>query len=135
MNAVVHCTNFSKTSAIENFVREKFEPLIERIAAEKVRLFEVHLSVENSREQPGEDIFVCQVHMSGRRLTEIVLKKTSNNMYRAISAAAKALHSLVPKAKDRYRKKVRGLHHRTDKWHRWQALMAGMTPALTASHG
>jgi|GEM_PF-1378037 len=118
MESTVVFDNLPKTEAIEDYAKEKLEALVDKLTGGKASEVRVHLAVVNSREHPGEDLFRCRVQVKGVHVREVVVTKTTGNLYKSVALVAKTLHRLLPniRAKIRDRKKRRGvqIHHALD---------------------
>lgn len=76
---------------VKKEVLERFDHFVDRFPDLKNHLIKVTLAMENSPRHPGPDLFKVKVNINGSRYQEVILEKSSQNIYAAISEVSHRL--------------------------------------------
>jgi ribosome-associated translation inhibitor RaiA len=105
----IHSTRFSLTPAISNFVRESFEPVLDKFRAQNPWNGRVVLAMENSPQQAGPDSFLCHVWLHGKKSAPIVLNARAENLYAAIRNCTELLMEKLSRQHKKERRRMKFL--------------------------
>ena len=90
--------NFPKTEAIENFAQSRLQRIFDKFTRVPFESSEMRFQVDNFPDHPGRDMFTCEIVLQTKMVAKpIVVRKTSDNLYNSIVAAAKTLREQLSK--------------------------------------
>ncbi len=106
--------HLDKSDFIKAFAQGHIEKALNRLNTPNDNLNGiVKLEMENSPQQPGKDVYSCEIHVNSKRHGNLIIKKRTSNMYAAISDATDRLTLLLSKIKGKYKARRRS-HKRTE---------------------
>ncbi len=88
-------SHLQKTDSIQGFAQERIESVLEKFRAYKIFSSRVRMEMKNSPEHAGKDEYSCEVFVKVQRFPTVVIKKTSANLYEAISLVSDRLLNLL----------------------------------------
>lgn len=127
MSTRVVFAHMPRSEALETFALDHIEAVFSKFRRDKVFSSEVHLALENSLTHPGKDHYVCEVLVKSKLFKSVFLKKTSGNMYEAISLAADTLRNTLSRLHDRY---IGARRHTARDWKRFRQSDAIKAPEV-----
>jgi ribosomal subunit interface protein len=83
--------NFPKTPAIEAALSSHVMSWFSRLPRHLVSKLRVWLRIENSKQKPGKDLYLCRVELNSRRLGVLRIEDRNDNLYTAIHEAGERL--------------------------------------------
>lgn len=93
------------------FIKKFAKEHIERLLARHTNTPNVHgivkLEMENSPQQPGKDVYKCEILLQSPHHGKMIVKKRTGNMYEAITEATDKLSLVLSKVKGRFKSRRR----------------------------
>ncbi len=99
--------NLEPSAFARTLVKDRLSHTIERFPDLQESRINVTLSMENSPQQAGPDLFRVRIRMAGGRYNGVILQKTASNLFVALAAADDSLLERLNRFSDRVRVKKR----------------------------
>lgn len=99
--------HLDQSEFLKKFAQDHIERLLSRYKGTPNINSVIKLEMENSPEQPGKDVFSCEILLSSPQLGKLIVKKRTANMYEAIAEATDKLSMSMEKVKGRFLSKRR----------------------------
>lgn len=107
MKTKVVCAQIEKTEALEKIAQDRIDHVLEKFADAGILSSVVRLQMDHAFLQKGKEHFRVEILLKTRRLKDIVLKKTGENMYEALADAAHKLNQMMSRLHTRKIKESR----------------------------
>lgn len=98
MLAHIQFIKMSRSEAVEAYIKNQFENLLDIIPSKKAH-FRVWVECLNSQNQPGKDLFRVGVEIEGVRKRHYFVEKKDENFYVAMNACVEAIKKIFRREK------------------------------------
>ncbi|MBF0207655.1 MAG: HPF/RaiA family ribosome-associated protein [Oligoflexia bacterium] len=99
--------NLEKSELAKELTQERLHTVFERFPDLQKSKVTVTLSMENSPQQAGADVFTVRFYSQGGRYRNIVLQKSASNLYAALADVVEHLLEKLNRFGDKIRVKQR----------------------------
>lgn len=86
---------------------ERLQALVDEFPELRTHLLVITLSMNNSPNRPGPDLFSAYLRISGQKYRRIHLRKSSRSLYIALNELCKTLLEIINRSGDRNRVEAR----------------------------
>ena len=100
--------HLDQSEFIKNFAQDHIEKILTRYERDPGVNGTVKMEMENSPQQPGKDVYVCEIRLHTPHHGNLIIKKRTGNMYEAIAEACDKLSMAMSKMKGRFKARRRG---------------------------
>lgn len=100
--------NLEKSELAREVAVERLQAVVERFPDLEKSEVTVTLSMQNSRLQPGPDVFTVKVYCKGGRYRGVTMEKSAGNMYTALADVVDHMLERLNRFGDRSRVRQRG---------------------------
>ncbi len=77
--------NLEKSELAKNISIERLQTVVDRFPLLASHKMSITLSMENSPNQPGLDVFTAKLAISGRRFKWVIIEKSAPSLYQALA--------------------------------------------------
>lgn len=99
--------SLEKSDFAKDAVQERLGDVLEKFPALQNHRLLVTLSMENSPQQPGADVYTVQLHFQGPDFPNLHMEKSAGNLYEALASVREHLGETLNRKNEKARVKAR----------------------------